>query len=115
MIAKAYRYVVDHLTKAIGLAGATLMSVIAYLDPASIREAAQTYLGDHAAAKMGSILFALVFVRGYFTGLKGRQNAQALADAQSALAQAQALAQIAAARAALPPPPAAVPAPVAGA
>lgn len=96
-LVKTYRFIVDHLTKVIGLVGAALMSMLAYLDPVAVRAAAQTYLGDHEAEKMGGILFALVFVRGYFTGRKSREAAAQLAEAQE-------LARIAMARAAITAP-----------
>ncbi|HSV90936.1 MAG TPA: hypothetical protein VLH80_07535 [Nitrospiraceae bacterium] len=105
MLTKAYRVVVDHLTKALGVLGAAMMSVLAYLDPLYIREAAHTFLGDHEVEKMGAGLFILVIIRGYFTGRKAR-------DAARQLAEAQALAQVAAAAAAIPQAQAKVPAPV---
>lgn len=73
MIAKAYRSIVDHLTKAIGALGAGLMSLAA-IDPDPIRQAAQTYLGQHAAAKVAAFLFALVILRGWYTGQKAKET-----------------------------------------
>jgi len=67
MIAKAYRYIVDHLTKALGAAGLGLMS-LASVDPEPIRAAAQLYLGQHAAAKVAAVLFVFVIFRGWYTG-----------------------------------------------
>lgn len=72
----AYRKVVDHLTKAIGAAGAGLMSVIVFIDPQAVRDAAQTYLGANAAAKVGLALFVLVMVRGWYTGRKHQEAKQ---------------------------------------
>lgn len=69
---KIYRSVVDHLTKVLGLLGTAWMAVLA-MDPASIREAAQTYLGQNAAAKIGIALFVLVILRGWYTGNKAKQ------------------------------------------
>ncbi len=72
---KVYRWIVDHLTKVLGALGASLMSVIAFIDPAVVREAAQTYLGDKWVAKLGVVLFILVMARGYYTGRKAQQAA----------------------------------------
>jgi hypothetical protein len=69
---KIYRFIADHLTKALGAAGGALMTV-AMIDPAPIREAAQTYLGAHSAAKVGGVLFAMVILRGWYTGAKAKQ------------------------------------------
>lgn len=69
---KAYQTVVDHLTKALGIVGTALMSTVAFLDPASIQVAAQTYLGQHAFEKIGAFLFALVILRGWYTGRKSQ-------------------------------------------
>jgi len=71
-LTKVYRSIVDHLTKALGVLGTLLMSALA-LDPGAIREAAQTYLGQNVAAKIGGILFALVIARGWYTGWKAKQ------------------------------------------
>lgn len=72
IVRKAYRSVVDHLTKALGVLGTVWMTVLG-LDPGSIREAAETYLGHNAAVKIGGVLFALVIIRGWYTGRKARQ------------------------------------------
>lgn len=73
---KSYRSVVDHLTKALGAAGASLMSVVIFIDPQAVRDAAQTYLGENAAAKVGLALFVLVMVRGWYTGRKHQEVKQ---------------------------------------
>lgn len=73
---KTYRLIADHATKALGILGAAIMSAFAGLmgiDPASVRDAAQNYLGQNAAAKIGGILFVLVIVRGWYTGWKTKQ------------------------------------------
>lgn len=70
---KAYRSIVDHLTKVIGFLGTGLMSMFAFVDPASIRANAELYLGAHAAEKMGTVLFILVILRGFYTGWKAKQ------------------------------------------
>jgi hypothetical protein len=70
---KAYRWFADHLTKALGVLGASFMSIVAYIDPAAVREAAQTYLGDKWVAKIGIALFVLVVLRGWYTGWKSKQ------------------------------------------
>lgn len=72
-IQKTYRSLVDHLTKVLGAAGASLMSLFAFIDPASLRSNAELYLGQHAAEKMGAVLFALVVIRGFYTGWKAKQ------------------------------------------
>jgi hypothetical protein len=69
---KIYRYIVDHLTKALGAAGLGLMS-LASIDPEPIRQAATLYLGQHAAAKVAGILFVLVILRGWYTGQKAKE------------------------------------------
>jgi hypothetical protein len=83
MIAQAYRYIVDHLTKALGAVGAALMSLAA-IDPEPIRQAAQVYLGQHAAAKVAAVLFGLVILRGWYTGQKAKQVATLPAPAPEA-------------------------------
>jgi hypothetical protein len=67
-----YRYIADHLTKALGALGGGTMTV-ALMDPAPIREAAQTYLGQQWVPKIGIALFVLVIFRGWYTGNKARQ------------------------------------------
>lgn len=75
---KVYRSAVDHLTKLLGALGAGLMSIFAFIDPASLRSNAALYLGEHAAEKMGAALFALVIIRGFYTGWKAKQPAPAV-------------------------------------
>jgi hypothetical protein len=70
-----YRYIADHLTKALGALGGGTMTV-ALMDPAPIREAAQTYLGQQWAPKIGAALFGLVILRGLYTGRKAKQLQQ---------------------------------------
>lgn len=72
-LAKVYRYIADHLTKALGAAGAGLMSVAA-IDPEPIRQSAHVYLGEHAAAKVAAGLFVLVIFRGWYTGQKAKES-----------------------------------------
>ena len=72
MIKRWYRAFVDHLTKWLGALGAGLMSLAA-IDPEPIRQAAQTYLPNNWAAKTGIVLFALVILRGWYTGWKHKQ------------------------------------------
>jgi hypothetical protein len=67
-----YRYLSDHLTKALGALGGGTMTV-ALMDPAPIRDAAQTYLGQQWAPKIGIALFGLVILRGLYTGKKAKQ------------------------------------------
>lgn len=81
-----YTFIADHLTKLLGAVGGLFMTIAA-IDPASIRDAASTYLGNQYAAKIGTALFGLVLVRGWYTGQKAKQAAQALAEAQAKLAQ----------------------------
>jgi hypothetical protein len=73
-IKKTYQSVVDHLTKALGIVGTALMSTVAWINPETVRVAAQTYLGQHAFEKIGAFLFALVIVRGWYTGRKVKQT-----------------------------------------
>jgi len=84
---KAYRFIVDHLTKLLGALGGIFMTVAA-IDPTPIRDAAQTYLGPQYAAKIGAALFVIVILRGWYTGQKAKEAAVALAIAQAAAAQA---------------------------
>jgi len=81
-----YTLIADHLTKLLGAIGGVFMTIAA-IDPASIRDAASTYLGNQYAAKIGTALFGLVLLRGWYTGQKAKQAAQALADAQAKLAE----------------------------
>lgn len=69
---KTYRLIVDHLTKILGILGTALMSMVAWIDPETVHVAAQTYLGAHAVEKIGAFLFALVIVRGWWTGRKAK-------------------------------------------
>lgn len=69
---KIYHFIVDHLTKVLGAVGGALMTVD-MIDPAPIREAAQTYLGEHSAAKVGAVLFVMIILRGWYTGWKAKQ------------------------------------------
>lgn len=74
---KIYRSIADHMTKLLGAVGAALMT-LAFMDPAPIRDAAQTYLGSKWSAKVGIVLFGLVTLRGWYTGWKAKQAAQVL-------------------------------------
>ena len=72
-----YQSIVDHLTKALGVIGVAIMSAFTGLigiDPEAVRNAAQTYLGEHAAAKIGTALFVLVILRGWYTGVKANKT-----------------------------------------
>lgn len=83
----AYAAVSRNLTKVIGAVGASLMSLLAFVDPPTVRAAAQEYLGDHAAAKISVVLFILVIARGVYTGIKAQHAADALAAAKAAPAE----------------------------
>jgi hypothetical protein len=74
-IKKVYRTTVDHLTKVLGGVGTAFMSYVAWIDPDKIRSAAQSYLGAHEFEKIGAFLFALVIVRGWYTGRKAKPPA----------------------------------------
>lgn len=89
MFCKVYKMLTTHLTKAIGALGSVLMT-IAFIDPGPIKEAAATYLGSQPAAKVGTALFVIVILRGWYTGEKQKQAAQELAATQAALAAAHA-------------------------
>lgn len=74
---KAYRFVADHLTKTLGILGTAIMSAFTGLmgiEPDRVHEAAQTYLGANAAAKIGIALFVLVILRGWYTGRKAAKT-----------------------------------------
>lgn len=75
-LTKTYRIIADHLTKALGIVGTALLSMVAWIDPETVRVAAQTYLGAHAFEKIGAFLFVLVIVRGWYTGRKAKQDSQ---------------------------------------
>lgn len=71
----AYRTVVDHLTKALGIVGMVVMSAIAAINAESIMAAAQTYsayLGAGVVTKIGWVMFLLVTLRGWYTGYKAK-------------------------------------------
>lgn len=71
-----YRSIADHLTKVIGAVGAAVMAAFTGLmgiDPESVHNAAQNYLGQNAAAKIGGALFVLVILRGWYTGMKAKK------------------------------------------
>lgn len=68
-IAKTYRFVSDHATKALGALGAAFLSATAWISPDEIMAAADRFLrSEHSVLKVGAFLFVLVVVRGYFTG-----------------------------------------------
>lgn len=75
---KTYRYVVDHLTKALGFVGATLLGADAtgYLE--GIKAAALQYLPPDIATQLGKwigiTIFIAVIARGWYTGWKSRQE-----------------------------------------
>lgn len=72
---RAYRSVVDHLTKALGFAGMAIMSAIAAINAEQITAAAQTYssyLGPSVVTKIGIAMFGLVTIRGWYTGYKAK-------------------------------------------
>lgn len=84
---KSYRYIVDHLTKAIGIVGMAVMSAIAAINPDQITATAQTYstyLGVGVVTKIGMAMFGLVTFRGWWTGykskLKDAEHAKLLQD-----------------------------------
>ena len=70
---KLYRVTVDHLTKVIGAIGLGIMSMSAWIDPQTVGAAASQYLGEHAYRKVGAVLFALVILRGWYSGRKFKQ------------------------------------------
>ncbi len=75
-LSNAYQKAKDHLTKLLGAAGAAL-TTFASIDPEPIRQAA-SFLGQNAAAKVAAILFALVVLRGWYTGKKHAQATSGL-------------------------------------
>jgi hypothetical protein len=81
----AYRFIVDHLTKTLGALGGICMTLAA-IDPAPIRAAASSFLGQQYAAKIGAALFGLVILRGWYTGSKAKDAAATLAALQAQIA-----------------------------
>lgn len=75
---KSYHYIVDHLTKALGVAGATLLGADAtgYLE--GVKAAALQYLPPDVALQIGKwvgiTIFVAVFARGWYTGWKSKQE-----------------------------------------
>lgn len=82
VLKKAYRWVVDHLTKWLGFVGATMLTadVAGYLE--GVKAAALQYLPGTIAAQLGKwigiALFGLVVLRGWYTGWKAKQVPQPL-------------------------------------
>lgn len=74
---KAYRWIVDHLTKWLGILGATVLTAdsVGYLE--GVKAAALQYLPDTIANQLGKhigiALFVLVVLRGWYTGWKSKQ------------------------------------------
>lgn len=82
MIRKTYNWIVDHLTKVLGVVGAAIMSATAWIDPVEIMAAADRYLRtEHSVLKVGAFLFVLLVFRGWYTGRKGKQLAEQVAAA----------------------------------
>lgn len=79
-IATAYRKVTDHLTKLLGLAGATAMAASEWIDPDSVMGAATQFLHDpHWVKRIGTALFVLIIARGWWTGRQVKQLKAAIA------------------------------------
>lgn len=70
-----YQHTVDHLTKYLGAAGASFLSILGFFDPHALRDDIVTFFGQHAAEKVGAFLFTLVILRGWYTGRKAKQLA----------------------------------------
>lgn len=70
-----YAYITDHMTKALGFTGTSVMS-LALIDPSSIHQAATVYLGEKSLPKIGIVLFLMVIFRGWYTGRKAAQIAK---------------------------------------
>ena len=66
-----YRSIADHLTKALGVLGLAFMQLLS-MDPEPIRTAA-SYLPPAWALTVAKVLFALVILRGWYTGWKHKQ------------------------------------------
>jgi hypothetical protein len=73
-IAAAYRATIAHLTKLLGLVGlaiSTALDATNAINPDSVMAAAMRYLHDeHWIARIGAVLFGLVIVRGWWTGIQ---------------------------------------------
>jgi hypothetical protein len=78
MIKSIYRWIADHLTKWLGILGATVLTAdsVGYLE--GVKAAALQYLPDTIAVQLGKhigiVLFILVIVRGWYTGWKAKQT-----------------------------------------
>lgn len=71
---RIYRFVVDHLTKFIGVIGLAVMGATEWIDPETVMGAAMQYLNDQRLIhRIGAFLFVLVIARGWWTGRKVRQ------------------------------------------
>jgi hypothetical protein len=71
-LTRAYRYVVDHLTKALGMLGLAFLQLMS-MDPEPLRQAAQLYLPPTWAMTTAKVLFGLVILRGWYTGWRAKQ------------------------------------------
>jgi hypothetical protein len=77
VLKKAYRWLVDHLTKVLGTLGTAIMAgdMAGYLE--GVKAAAAQYLPSSwsmdATKLVGIALFVLVIVRGWWTGQKAKQ------------------------------------------
>ena len=73
-IGRAWRFVADHATKALGAAGAAVMAGSEWIDPDAVMGAAGRFLQDaHLIKRIGLALFVLVFLRGIYTARKYKQ------------------------------------------
>lgn len=78
MIIKAFgavcRTAINHLTKILGGVGLAVMAAAesaAQIDPTAVMGAATQFLRDeHWIKKVGMVLFGLVIVRGWWTGIQ---------------------------------------------
>ena len=70
-IGAVYRKTVDHLTKVLGGIGVAVMGASEWIDPDTVMGAATKFLhNDHWISRIGTALFVLVILRGWWTGVQ---------------------------------------------
>lgn len=102
-----YRKLADHIGKIIAGIGGTLLALDVAGQGDALKQAANDYLGQKGAQKIGLFLFVVAFGRFLYSGWKANQHKQQIADLQ---AQIDALTRKSQApqedaQAAVPPPP----------
>lgn len=72
---KTYRALANHLGKILSGVGATLVGLDMAGMAGQIKDYAAQYLGDQPTKKIGMVLFALLFLRTLYTGIKAKTPA----------------------------------------